>query len=274
MRPEQGFRHFAHRRFAPGPPVDRFVENYWSVRWDRTGRPPYRQELIPHPCFNMSVESGWPGEVRHGFAMPAALLHGLVTRRFAIDLAGTGRVLGVRFRPGGFAALTGRSAGGFRDRVVPLAQVVGAAADVLADRVLAEQDDQRRVALIEAFLAERLPDTTPGYDLVLAIATEMLEDHSLIRVAQVTRRHGVSERTLQRLFRHYVGASPKWVLGRHRLHDAAERLEREPGVPIAAVATAAGYFDQAHFCHEFKALLDVTPAEYAAQCRDAHAGER
>jgi len=35
------------------------------------------------------------------------------------------------------------------------------------------------------------------------------------------------------------------------------------------VATAAGYFDQAHFGHEFKALLDVTPAEYAAQRRDA-----
>src|SRR5215469_5868922 len=122
------------------PPVDRFVENYWSVRWDRTGRPPYRQELIPHPCLNMSVESGWPGEVRHGFAMPAALLHGLVTRRFAIDLSGTGRVLGVRFRPGGFAALTGHSAGGLRDRVVPLAQVFGAPADALASEILAEED--------------------------------------------------------------------------------------------------------------------------------------
>ena len=269
MRPEQGARHFAHSRFAPGPPVDRFVENYWSVRWDRTGRPPYRQELIPHPCLNMSVESGWPGEVRHGFAMPAALLHGLVTRRFAIDLSGTGRVLGVRFRPGGFAALTGRSAGGLRDRVVPLAQVFGTAAEVLAHQVLAEHDDERRVTLIEAFLGERLPDRTPGYDVVLALVTEMLEDRSLIRVGQLTRRHGVSERTLQRLFRHYVGASPKWVLARYRLHDAAERLECEPGVPIAAVAASAGYFDQAHFGHEFKALLDVTPAEYAAQCRDA-----
>ena len=247
----------------------RYVENYWSVRWDLTGRPSYRQELIPHPCVNVSVESGSPGEVRWGFAMPAALLHGLVTRRFTIDLTGTGRVLGVRFRPGGFAALTGHSASPLRDQVQPLRQVFGPRADALARQVLAEEDDERRVKATEAFLSEYLPRRTPGYELVLAVVTAMLEDRSLIRVGQVTRRLGVSPRTLQRLFRHYVGASPKWVLARYRLHDAATRLEREPGVPIAAVAADAGYFDHAHFCHEFKTLLGLTPAQYAAQCRSA-----
>ena len=207
MRPRQGARHFALRRFEPGPPVARNVENYWAVRWDLPGRLAYRQEIIPHPCVNVTVESGSPGEVRHGFAMPAALLHGLPTRRFAVDLIGTGRVLGVRFRPGGFAALTGHSAGVLRDRVVPLGQVFGGAAETLASEVLAEEADERRVELTEAFLCEHLPDSAPGYDLVLALVTEMLEDRSLVRVGQLTRRHGVSERTLQRLFRHYVGAS-------------------------------------------------------------------
>jgi AraC-like DNA-binding protein len=215
---------------------------------------------------NLAVESGSPGEIRWGFAMPAALLHGLVTRRFTIDLTGTGRVLGVRFRPGGFAALTGCSASALRDQVRPLRQVFGPPADALAGQVLAEDDDERRVALTEAFLSRRLPRRTPGYELVLAVVTTMLEDSSLFRVWQVTRRHGVSARTLQRLFRHYVGAPPKWVLARYRLHDAAARLEREPGVPIAAVAADAGYFDHAHFGHEFKALLGLTPAQYAAQC--------
>jgi len=269
MRPGHAARHFALRRFDPGPSVARYVENYWSVRWDLTGRPGYRQEVIPHPCVNLTVESGSPGEVRHGFAIPAGLLHGVVTRRFVVDLAGTGRVLGVRFRPGGFAALTGHSAGALRDRVQPLRQVFGTAADILACEVLAEEDDERRVKLAETFLSGRLPGRTPGYDLVLAVVTAMLEDRSMTRVEQVARRQGVSERTLQRLFRHYVGASPKWVLARYRLHGAAARLERESGAPVAAVAAEAGYFDQAHFCHEFKALLGLTPVEYAAQCRSA-----
>src|SRR5262249_40654860 len=52
MRPAQAAGEFALRRFVPGPAVARYVENYWSVRWDLTGRPAYRQELIPHPCVN------------------------------------------------------------------------------------------------------------------------------------------------------------------------------------------------------------------------------
>ena len=266
MWPGQAAEHFALRRLDPGPVAGAFAENYWSVRWQLTGRPSYRQEVIPHPCVNMTIESGYPGEVRHGYAMPAALVHGVVTRRFCIDLTQTGRVLGVRFRPGGFAALTGGNASELRDQIRPLGHVFGNAADVLAAGVLAEEDDERRVQLIEEFLAERAPSISPAYQLVLSVVADMLQDKSLVRVAQVTRRHGVSPRTLQRLFNRYVGASPKWVLTRNRLHDAAERLEREPGVPVAAVAAAAGYFDQAHFNHEFKALLRITPAQYAAQC--------
>lgn len=53
---------------------------------------------------------------------------------------------------------------------------------------------------------------------------------------------------------------------RYRLHDAAERLERDPGMSVATVAAAAGYFDQGHFSHEFKALLGISAAQYAALC--------
>jgi hypothetical protein len=85
-------------------PLRPFVERYWSVRWDFTGRPPYRSEVLSHPSVNVSVESGT--QPRFGFPMPAVLVHGVVTRRFTVDLVGAGRVTAVKFRPGGFAALT------------------------------------------------------------------------------------------------------------------------------------------------------------------------
>ena len=86
-------------------PLRPFVERYWSVRWDLTGQPPFRSEVLSHPSVNVSVESGT--EPRFGFAMPAVLVHGVVTRRFTVDLIGAGRVTAVKFRPGGFAAFTG-----------------------------------------------------------------------------------------------------------------------------------------------------------------------
>ena len=73
---------------------------------------------------------------------------------------------------------------------------------------------------------------------------------------------GASARGLQRLFREYVGVSPKWVMQRYRLFEAAERLAAG-GVDGAQVAQELGYFDQAHFIHDFKAMVGRSPLEFA-----------
>jgi transcriptional regulator GlxA family with amidase domain len=80
-------------------------------------------------------------------------------------------------------------------------------------------------------------------------------------VEQLCSHAGYSKRTLQRLFREYVGVTPKWVLQRVRLHEAAERMaDGERDWPRLAVEL--GYFDQAHFIKAFKATIGRSPADY------------
>jgi AraC-like DNA-binding protein len=55
-------------------------------------------------------------------------------------------------------------------------------------------------------------------------------------------------------------------LRRVRLHEAAERIAEEPEVDWAPLALDLGYFDQAHFIKDFKAVVGRSPAEYAAMC--------
>ena len=73
---------------------------------------------------------------------------------------------------------------------------------------------------------------------------------------------GVSLRTLQRLFRDYVGVSPKWVIRRYRLQEAATRLAQGLDQPLADLAASLGYFDQAHLAREFTQLFGCPPSEY------------
>jgi AraC-like DNA-binding protein len=69
-------------------------------------------------------------------------------------------------------------------------------------------------------------------------------------------------RSLQQLFSDYVGVSPKWVLRRFRLHEAADRLASGEEPDLAALAHSLGYFDQAHFTADFRKLVGQTPANY------------
>ena len=61
-----------------------------------------------------------------------------------------------------------------------------------------------------------------------------------------------TERSLQRLFHRYVGASPRWVIKRYRAYEALDQLNDPKPLPLAAVAQELGYFDQAHFANDFR----------------------
>jgi AraC-like DNA-binding protein len=264
LRPAETAERAELRRDAPvSGPLRPFVERYWSVRWDLTGRPAFRSEVLSHPSVNVSVESGTVP--RFGVALPAVLLHGVVTRRFAVDLTGAGRVSAVKFRPGGFAAFTGTLPA--RDSVVPLGPELDLGASDLLAAVLAEEDDDDRAAVLDAALLPRAPEPPDPYVDLLGLIGVMIDDRSLVRVEQVAALGGLSARSLQRLFATYVGVPPKAVLSRYRLQDAAAAIDAGLVDDLADLAASLGWFDQAHFSRDFRAVVGVTPSAYQQRTR-------
>jgi AraC-like DNA-binding protein len=264
LRPAETAERADLRRDAPvSEPLRPFVERYWSVRWDLMGQPPFRSEVLSHPSVNVSVESGT--EPRFGVRLPAVLLHGVVTRRFSVDLTGAGRVSAVKFRPGGFAAFTGLLPA--RDTVVRLGTELGPAAGDLLAAVLDREDDDERAAVLDAALLPLAPEPAGAYVDLLGLVGAMIDDRGLVRVDQVAALGPMSVRSLQRLFATYVGVSPKAVLARYRLQDAAAAIDAGDGDDLAGLAASLGWFDQAHFSRDFRSVVGVTPSAYLQRAR-------
>ena len=264
LRPADGSGLGSVYRPPAGPAVAEFVERYWSVCWSTDA--PARREVISHPAFHLTVTTVTDVAGRSGHAE----VRGVITRTFAVDLQGRGRVVGVKFRPGGFTALTGRPAYAFTDRRVPLVDLVPLdTVDRLLVQATRDPDDpDATVAALEELITGLVPPRPPtAYPLLLAVVADMLADHTLIRVEDVAERHGLSVRALQRLFRRFVGVGPKWVLQRYRLHDAVTAIDTDPGVmaDLAGLAASLGWSDQSHFTHDFTAAVGVSPHAYAAR---------
>lgn len=261
LRPVATAQQAALRREYPvSSDLQPFVERYWSARWDLTGRPVFRSEVLSHPSVNVSLESG--SHPRFGMSMPAALLHGVVSRRFVIDLTGRGEVVAAKFRPGGFTAMTGRRVP--RGTVCPLRDDVLSGVGGLLARVLDQPDDDRRAALLDAGLLRHAVHPDPLYLQLCDLFAGMQHDRGLVRVAQVADAAGVTVRTLQRTFAHYVGIGPKAVLARYRLQDAVAAMDEGGVDDLAGLATSLGWFDQAHFSRDFHQVVGVTPSQYLA----------
>lgn len=240
------------QRYDAGPRAAPYVEFYWHVRWDLRGRPAYETKVLAHPSVHLVFEE------------PEPLVYGVDRGLFVRRLEGAGQVLGVKFRPGGFRGLAGGPVSALADRRVPAAAVLGPEAAPVSRAVLAAADGAAMARLAEAFLLPRLPEEPDPLALEVALMVERITaEPSLHRVGQVAAELGVPVRRLQRLFAEYVGAGPKWVLRRARLHEAAARAARGAGIDWAALAADLGYADQAHLTRDFTAAVGAPPARYA-----------
>lgn len=264
--PDVGEDVFATGHLPVASPASLVVSHYWWVRWRREASVPFRPQVLGHPVCHLTVEDAEGGRL-HGLPTPACLVHGIVTRVFAVELPVAGRVAGVAFHPGGLAALLDADVGELTGRIVPAAAVMGSGVRALAQTVLAERDEGARheafVAYVEALLQPRREavEDDAGYRTVRA-AAELMRAREHLTLTPVAERLGVSGRTLQRLFRRYVGASPLWVLRRYRLQDAAAAIDAGEGADLAALAADLGFADQAHLTRSFTQVIGVPPSVY------------
>jgi AraC-like DNA-binding protein len=257
LNPQRGASHFTLTRHAPAPDVAQRVDRHWIVRWDLRGRSPFTQDVLPHPCVNLVFQDG-EGRV-----------FGVVRHRFSRRLEGAGIAVGTKFKPGAFAAFVDIPMSRLVGRSVPVAEAFGADGVRLQREVAAEGEEAEQVAAVERFVADRVPEDDEGFELVGAIVADMLSLPPGARVEDVAGRHGLSARTLQRLFRRYVGLGPKWVLQRYRLHEAAERMAGGEGDDLTRLALELGYFDLPHFTTHFRRAVGRSPAAFLEACRAA-----
>jgi AraC-like DNA-binding protein len=121
---------------------------------------------------------------------------------------------------------------------------------------------------VERFLRARLPERDQTIVTINQIVDAIIGDRAITKVDNLVHQFNLSKRTLQRLFSQYVGVSPKWVIKRYRLQEAADQLADGTAVDWPKMALDLGYFDQAHFIKDFKMLVGRTPGEYARSLND------
>jgi AraC-like DNA-binding protein len=248
--PYAGLKAFDFVRLRPSPGISAYVEHFWVVTWTDLAEP-YEQRIVSHPTVNLTIARDF-----HRIA-------GVIKGGFSYTMRGSGRVLGTRFRPGGFRPFLGAPVSELTGRFTEIGEMYGTAGATLVEEVLAEPDARAAVALVDTFLLGLGPKPDPLAEEVAALVATAESDVSLTRVDGLAAVSGRSVRSLQRLFRNYVGVGPKWVIRRFRLHEAAERVYQ--GLDLATLATELGYTDQAHLTRDFTAAVGMPPAAYAAQ---------
>ncbi len=236
---------------TPPPPLTDVIAAFWATAWDFRGRAPHTFELLGDPCVHVVFEAGLSRVV------------GVWTRCWRRTLEGQGVIRAAKLAPGAVEAFFAVPAHRLTDRVTPLRELfdddVAALEDAFVGTAAADPEAFGRLG---RWLERKRRPTSEDGARVSRLLAQVATQPELATVDGWARAAGLTVRRLQKLFREHVGASPKWVLRRHRLQEAAARLDAGAGPTLAEVAAELGYADQAHFTRDFRAATGRTPARF------------
>ncbi|MGE6224598.1 helix-turn-helix domain-containing protein [Aeromonas media] len=116
--------------------------------------------------------------------------------------------------------------------------------------------------LLARLTPARWDDRPPRH---LQRAAELMQDDSAspLSLSQLSAVAGLTPSHFVRAFSHHYGMTPHAYLLDRRIRHARSLLRQ--GQPLAEVALASGFADQAHFQRQFKRRVAATPGQYRTQ---------
>lgn len=252
---------------SPGPPLSEFVELLWL--YEGYALEHTLERLMPtgtvELVINLDADSNriydrWNTSRFESYRGP--LVCGPHSEFFVIDNAQQSSIMGVHFKPGGAFPFLGLPAGELRNTHVALDTLWGSAADDLRTALLEADTPSEKFAVLErrllAFARNRL-DRHPA----VAFALDAFQSVPQMRtVAEVNAQIGLSHRRFIEVFKDEVGMTPKLYCRVRRFQEALSRIHAGEAVEWTEIALHCGYFDQAHFIHDFREFSGFNPSTY------------
>jgi AraC-like DNA-binding protein len=234
--------------FVPSKDMQPFVEHYFISRRRIAYDPQYvGNDVLSQPVVTFFINP------------EGAYFEGPTTQKRTLVAKDSPIYVGAQFRPGGFYPLWQKSVSELAEKNIPAAEVVGRPVDPGA--ILA-RSDQEILTEIEALLRIRKFRLDPMITLVNTIIAVIEKSHGDITVMAIAERFGMSERSLQHLFRTYVGVGVKWAIMRARFLEVIKRARQEEKIDWTLISAEFGYTDQSHFIKDFRRLIGQAPAQY------------
>ncbi|XYH94523.1 helix-turn-helix domain-containing protein [Sorangium sp. So ce1128] len=271
---------------TPPPPLARFVSQLWYYATPEL--PHLLERVLPSGAVNLLIniaedELRWYDDPTGVAAVDGApspprchRLRGIAVcgaraEHVTIDTAEQRESMGAEFTPGGAFPFFGSDVEALGGAHISLEAIWGREAALLRERILEAKTPEARLRALESALAARLlrPCAPPARDPAVDFALTAFADPSrACTVADVTGQLGMSAKRFIRSFTEQVGLTPKRYCRVRRFQQVISAIERGERVSWAGVAAACGYYDQAHFIHDFRAFACLTPTEYVAQRRE------
>lgn len=257
---------FFHR-YHPQPPLSDFINFLWLMKDNHS--PHHMERVLPDGSVSLIINleedlfKVYNQEDHKQFkSYRGSLLYGPHSRFVVIDTACQASTMGVHFKPGGALPFLNLPADVLRNEHISLDTLWGPEALELREQLLESEKPAARFAVLEQFLMKQMNRSATHHPAVIFALQKLQANHGSTKIADVIEQIGLSQRRFIQLFKEEVGLTPKQFDRLHRFQHVLRLIEAGEPVEWTDLALACGYYDQAHFIHDFRSFSGFSPAAF------------
>jgi AraC-like DNA-binding protein len=249
-----------YARISPEIGLEKIIECYWFA--DSDDKLPRTEKIIPDgfpeiifhfgDAYQINLHGTWQLQSKN-------LLAGQIKKYFYLQNTGASGMVGVKLKPSAVAQLYNVDMAALTDQVVNLNEILGNEFSAIDTAILNKLPQQEILEMLNTYFREMLNRVFEN-KIELALI-RIFDTQGNVQVREIADELSITERHLERLFKKFVGVSPKFYARIIRFSHIFN-LMQQGDKSWLDVALSSGFYDQSHFIRNFKAFSGEDPSAY------------
>ncbi|MGJ1415191.1 DUF6597 domain-containing transcriptional factor [Sphingobacterium multivorum] len=252
-----------YQQIYPIEPLRKYVRYFWILEDDNLNFSQKTFKIMP---------DGLPGlifqENKKAFhdkdnqELPQLFLYGQTTRYTEHKAIKSFNNIGVYFQPNALKSIFGIDANELTNQHIGIDELIKTN---ITEQLLSTTSSVHRIELLTSFLMH-LVEQRSTENGKIDFATAQLQKG--VSLPNIQSELNISERSLERYFKEYIGISPNLYARINRFQLALENIRQNQFSKLTDIAYQCNYCDQSHFIREFKGFAGISPKHFLLQANE------
>nr|WP_068886758.1 helix-turn-helix domain-containing protein [Pedobacter panaciterrae] len=247
-------------RIDPDPQLDHIIECYWMMQDDNPE--PRMEKIIPDGFTELIFNYGSPYKAKTNGEWQLQtqnLLAGQISSFFFLENTGPTGSFAIKLKPAALTQLFNLNMDQYLDKIVDLDTFPNPELAAMKEKLLPFKNEHDLKRVLDSYFIKLSKDIIAN---PLKDALDLIfSSNGTATVAEMLSTAKLSERQLERLFKKYIGLSPKYYSRIIRFNYIFQ-LIKSKNSSWTEIVYQSGYYDQSHFIRNFKAFTGEDPASY------------
>ncbi len=245
--------------------LSKYIQNYFIVETDNSEDYLPSERVYPTGYATMVFHYGSPSIFQKKDLSkniePNLVICGQQTSYYDLSLAGKTGMFLIVFKPHGVKSFFNFPITELLNESLSLHDLLNNEAIELEDKLFNAPKNRQRISLLEDFLIKRLNHNNEFERVEHAI--KIIENFKgQIKTKDIAPEVCLGIKQFERTFSKYVGINPKKYASIIRFQNVIQLRRKHKNSSMFQLAIDNGYYDHAHFIHDFKSFTGLSPKEF------------